>query len=67
MLSRGDGTAGWAKWARWAILLALLPIATAVGCRACCSPMDYDYAAYGGKWPRSDHRQGRIGSPLSQP
>lgn len=67
MLSQPGRVTGKRKWFWGAILVALLPVAAAAGCRACCSPMDYDYAAYGGKWPRSDHRQGRIGSPLSHP
>ncbi len=65
MLSRSKRSGGRVTWWRWAMLFSLLPIATTFGCRACCSPMDYDYAAYGGKWPRSDLQQGRIGSPMS--
>ena len=32
------------------------------GCSMCCSPFDYDYAAYGGVRQRTDMTYGRVGS-----
>ena len=32
------------------------------GCSMCCSPFDYDYAAYGGVRQRADMQYGRVGS-----
>jgi len=39
---------------------------TTLGCAMCCSPDDYNYAAYGGRWERFDMSQGRVGSVFSQ-
>jgi hypothetical protein len=43
--------------------LAALAIAGASsGCSICCTPWDYAYPAYGGKWERTDRFHGRVGS-----
>lgn len=38
-----------------------------LGCSICPSPYDYDYGTYGTKTPRSDMRNGRVGSVFSDP
>jgi hypothetical protein len=53
--------------ARLTRLLLVLSLAIAsTGCTLCQSPEDDTYAAYGGRWPRYDRQQGRVGSPLSE-
>lgn len=42
--------------------LMVLVTTTSLGCAMCASPFDYDYAAFGGIRPRSDLRNGRVGS-----
>jgi hypothetical protein len=42
------------------LLLALLSLTS--GCAICCTPYDYAYPAYGGKWQRADMYHGRVGS-----
>lgn len=32
------------------------------GCAMCCSPFDYSYPTYGGKWQRVDREHGRVAS-----
>jgi hypothetical protein len=39
-----------------------LILSSALGCAMCASPHDEAYAAYGGKRPRQDMYQGRVGS-----
>ena len=40
----------------------LLGIVSSTGCSICCTPFDYAYPAYGGKWERTDRFHGRVGS-----
>lgn len=47
----------------WSLLLLALPVAT--GCAMCCGVDDYNYAAYGGRRPRGDMSQGRVGSAFA--
>ena len=42
---------------------AALPLLS--GCAMCCSPYDYHYPTYGGKWERTDREWGSVGSILS--
>ena len=42
----------------WVLCFAI----ASTGCRACCSPYDFDYPTFGGKWERLDRRNGRVGS-----
>jgi len=45
------------------VLLISLAAASASGCSICCTPYDYDYAAYGGSLPIEDAAShGRAGS-----
>jgi hypothetical protein len=37
------------------------------GCTLCPSPYDYDYGGFVSKTPRTDMRQGRVGSIFSDP
>jgi hypothetical protein len=39
----------------------------AVGCSTCCTPYDYDYPHFGGKYTRADASYGRVGSIFSDP
>ena len=50
-------------------VLGLLGLATlfSSGCSLCCSPYLDDYVTYGSRTPRSDMKQGRVGSILSDP
>jgi hypothetical protein len=48
--------------ARLSWLFGLVVIAAASGCSICCTPWDYAYPAYGGKWERTDRFRGRVGS-----
>lgn len=43
-------------------LLGLLLVVASSGCSICCTPFDYAYPAYGGKWERTDRFHGRVGS-----
>lgn len=43
-------------------MLISLPLASLAGCAMCCSPFDYSYPTYGGKWQRVDREHGRVGS-----
>lgn len=43
-------------------LLICSPLATLAGCAMCCSPFDYSYPTFGGKWQRTDREHGRVGS-----
>ena len=47
--------------ARLSCLLVMV-IAASSGCSICCTPWDYAYPAYGGKWERTDRFHGRVGS-----
>jgi hypothetical protein len=51
------------------LLLLLAGIASlgASGCAACCSPYDFDYPTFGGKWERLDRQHGRVGSAFYDP
>ena len=42
-------------------------LSLSLGCSICPSPYDYDYGTYGTKTPRSDMRNGRVGSVFSDP
>lgn len=44
------------------VMLLSSPIALLAGCAMCCSPYDYAYPTYGGKWQRVDRDHGRVGS-----
>ena len=44
-----------------------LVLATTVGCAICCSPEDYTYSTFGGKYERVDPAYGRVGSIYSDP
>jgi hypothetical protein len=46
----------------FAVLLICSPLALLAGCAMCCSPFDYAYPTYGGKWQRTDREHGRVGS-----
>ena len=46
-------------------MLSLLT--TMTGCAICCSPEDYTYATFGGKYERVDPSYGRVGSIYSDP
>jgi len=35
------------------------------GCTMCCSPYDYAYSAYHGRWQRGDMSHGRVGSAFA--
>jgi hypothetical protein len=37
------------------------------GCTLCCSPYDYDYGGFVSKTPRTDMKNGRVGSIFSDP
>lgn len=47
---------------RYSMLATLFLAASSVGCSVCCTPFDYAYPAYGGKWERTDRFNGRVGS-----
>lgn len=40
----------------------VITLTSSVGCSICCTPYDYAYPAYGGKWERTDRFHGRVGS-----
>lgn len=41
-------------------------IASSIGCAVCCSPDDWNYGAYGGRWQRHDMSSGRVGSAFAE-
>ncbi len=43
-------------------LLLLAALSSTSGCAICCTPYDYAYPAYGGRWQRADMYHGRVGS-----
>ena len=45
-------------------LLSLL--SSSLGCAMCCSPDDYNYGTYGGRWQRHDLSHGRVGSAFAE-
>lgn len=45
-------------------LLSLL--SASMGCSVCCSPDDYNYGAYGGRWQRHDMSSGRVSSAFAE-
>ncbi|HAA70934.1 MAG TPA: hypothetical protein DCE55_17480 [Planctomycetaceae bacterium] len=44
--------------------LLIVSLLVTSGCAICASPGDYEYAAYGGRWQRTDRNNGRVGSVL---
>ena len=44
--------------------LLIVALLVTSGCAICASPGDYEYAAYGGRWQRTDRTNGRVGSVL---
>ena len=46
-------------------LIACTLLCMTAGCTTCCTPYDYDYPAYGGRWQRNDPTSGRVGSVFS--
>jgi hypothetical protein len=49
------------------LLLAGISSIGMSGCAACCSPYDFDYPTFGGKWERLDRQHGRVGSAFYDP
>jgi hypothetical protein len=45
-------------------LLSLL--SSSLGCAVCCSPDDYNYGTYGGRWQRHDLSSGRVSSAFAE-
>jgi hypothetical protein len=41
-------------------------VSTSLGCVMCCSPDDWNYGAYGGRWQRHDMSSGRVGSAFAE-
>ena len=41
-------------------------VSSSLGCALCCSPYDYNYGAYGGRWQRQDMSSGRVGSAFAE-
>lgn len=53
---------------RYRVMIGCLgPLALLSGCAVCPSPYDYDYGGFVTKTPRSDMRDGRVGSLFSDP
>lgn len=52
---------------RLGLLALVFATMNGVGCSMCCSPYDNEYATYGGRIPRADQVNGRVGSPFSDP
>lgn len=50
-----------------AVVLFLAWCGTFVGCSLCPSPYDCDYGGFGSRTPRTDMRNGRVGSIFSDP
>ena len=46
-------------------LLLCFALCVVSGCSMCCTPYDYDYSAYGGRWQRTDMTNGRVGSAFA--
>ncbi len=47
--------------------IGLLSLVTSsLGCTVCCSPDDFNYAAYGGRWQRHDRSGGRVSSVFAE-
>ena len=44
--------------------LLIVGLLVTSGCAICASPGDDEYAAYGGRWQRTDRNNGRVGSVL---
>ncbi len=47
--------------------MAVLTIVSFAGCSLCPAPYDYDYTGFGSRTPRTDMRNGRVGSIFSDP
>ncbi|MDA1052735.1 MAG: hypothetical protein O3C40_19960 [Planctomycetota bacterium] len=45
-------------------LLSLVSLS--LGCAMCCSPDDYNYGAYGGRWQRQEMSSGRVSSAFAE-
>ncbi len=41
-------------------------VSSSLGCAICCSPDDWNYGAYGGRWQRHDMSSGRVGSAFAE-
>lgn len=41
-------------------------VGSSLGCAVCCSPDDFNYGAYGGRWQRHDMENGRVGSAFAE-
>jgi len=41
-------------------------VCSSLGCAVCCSPDDYNYGAYGGRWQRQDLSSGRVSSAFAE-
>ena len=50
---------------RWLLGSAGFIATVASGCALCCSPHDFDYAAYGTRVSRVDQQHSRVGSVFS--
>ena len=44
----------------------LSAVSCSLGCALCCSPDDYNYGTYGGRWQRHDMSTGRVGSAFAE-
>lgn len=49
------------------VLILVVVLVTTPGCTICCQPYLDDYVAFGSRTPRSDMKNGRVGSPFSDP
>lgn len=41
-------------------------VSSSLGCALCCSPDDWNYGAYGGRWQRHDMSSGRVSSAFAE-
>ena len=41
-------------------------VCSSLGCAMCCSPDDWNYGAYGGRWQRHDRSHGRVSSAFAE-
>jgi len=41
-------------------------VCSSSGCTMCCSPDDWNYGAYGGRWQRHDPSHGRVSSAFAE-